>query len=189
MLQFIGYSINSILFQRGIYPPETFSREKKYGLSMMVTNDEQLKLYLSNVLSSMTDWMLQNLVQKVVIVITGVDSEEVLERWMFDIETDEGVKENRGETREKSQKEITSEIQAIIRQITASVTFLPLLDEACTFDVLIYADKEMEVPMKWEESDAKIIENSQQVKLRSFDTGVHRVDGMVSFRVDDDDEF
>ena len=33
---------------------------------------------------------------------------------------------------EKDEKEITKEIQAIIRQITASVTFLPLLDEPCT---------------------------------------------------------
>ena len=32
---------------------------------------------------------------------------------------------------EKSDKEITTEIQAIIRQITASVTFLPLLNDAC----------------------------------------------------------
>ena len=30
-------------------------------------------------------------------------------------------------TSDKSQKEITQEIQALIRQITASVTFLPLL--------------------------------------------------------------
>ena len=37
----------------------------------------------------------------------------------------------------KSQKEITSEIQAIIRQITASVTFLPLLTEPCAFDLLV----------------------------------------------------
>ena len=31
----------------------------------------------------------------------------------------------------KSDKEIMTEIQAIIRQITASVTFLPLLNDAC----------------------------------------------------------
>ena len=31
----------------------------------------------------------------------------------------------------KEEKEISKEIQAIIRQITASVTFLPLLDEPC----------------------------------------------------------
>ena len=33
--------------------------------------------------------------------------------------------------REKSAKEINNEISAVIRQITASVTFLPLLEGAC----------------------------------------------------------
>lgn len=37
----------------------------------------------------------------------------------------------------RPEKELTSEIQAIIRQITASVTFLPLLDEPCSFDLLV----------------------------------------------------
>lgn len=32
---------------------------------------------------------------------------------------------------EKSESQITGEIQAIIRQITASVTFLPLLQDTC----------------------------------------------------------
>ena len=40
-------------------------------------------------------------------------------------------------------KEITGEIQAIIRQITASVTFLPLLNEPCAFDLLFYTDKQV----------------------------------------------
>ena len=34
--------------------------------------------------------------------------------------------------REKPLKEIQSEIQAIIRQITSSVSFLPMIDEPCT---------------------------------------------------------
>lgn len=34
-------------------------------------------------------------------------------------------------TREKELSVIQKEIQAIIRQITASMTFLPLLDEPC----------------------------------------------------------
>ena len=42
--------------------------------------------------------------------------------------------------REKSAKEIQGEIQALVRQITASVTFLPLLDEAASFDLLAYTD-------------------------------------------------
>jgi HORMA domain len=50
---------------------------------------------------------------------------------------------------EKSEAAITQEIQAIIRQITASVTFLPLLNDTCTIDLLAYTDKESEVPFEW----------------------------------------
>ena len=40
--EFFGYAVNSILYQRGIYPPETFRRVSKYGLTMLVTSDDAL---------------------------------------------------------------------------------------------------------------------------------------------------
>ena len=84
---------------------------------------------------------------------------------------------------EKSDKEIQLEIQSIFRQITASVTFLPELDAgACTFNVLVYADADSEVPMEWGDSDAREVENGEKVQLRSFSTSSHRVDTLVSYR-------
>jgi mitotic spindle assembly checkpoint protein MAD2 len=71
-------------------------------------------------------------------------------------------------------KEITSEIAAIMRQITASITFLPLLQEPCCFDLLVYADKEATVPLLWEDSDPCLISNAEQVMLRSFNTKVRK---------------
>jgi len=76
--------------------------------------------------------------------ITAVGSKEVLERWVFDIEGDNTVTEA-SEGPDKPEKEITQEISAIIRQITASVTFLPLLEEPCTFDLLVYTNKDSAV--------------------------------------------
>lgn len=181
--EFFGYSINSILYQRGIYPPETFKRVNKYGLTMLVTTDDGLAKYLQQVLSQLTEWLMVGSVQKLVVVITGVDTTETLERWVFDVQTDKSI--GPGQAVDKSEKEITSEIQAIIRQITASVTFLPLLDEPCTFDLLVYADSTVDVPTAWEESDPKYIAKSEEVKLRSFTTKVHKVDAMVSYRADD----
>jgi hypothetical protein len=52
--EFFGYSINSILYQRGIYPPESFNKVQKYGLSMLVTSDSGLQNYLQQVLSQLT---------------------------------------------------------------------------------------------------------------------------------------
>ncbi len=63
----------------------------------------------------------------------------------------------------KPEKEILKDIQAIIRQITASVTFLPLLEEPCLFELLVHTDSDIQVPTQWEESDPKFIANSAQV--------------------------
>ena len=83
---------------------------------------------------------------------------------------------------EKTEQEIQAEIQSIFRQITASVTFLPMLDGNCTFNVLVYADADSDVPMEWGDSDAKEIKNGEKVQLRSFSTSNHRVDTLVSYR-------
>ncbi|KAL8944787.1 MAG: hypothetical protein Q9216_000209 [Gyalolechia sp. 2 TL-2023] len=87
---------------------------------------------------------------------------------------------------EKTEKEIQAEIQSIFRQITASVTFLPQLDGNCTFNVLVYADADSDVPIEWGDSDAKEIKNGEKVQLRSFSTSNHRVDTLVSYRLADD---
>ena len=83
---------------------------------------------------------------------------------------------------EKTEKEIHDEIQSLFRQITASVTFLPQLDGHCTFNVLVYADADSDVPIEWGDSDAKDIKNGERVQLRSFSTGNHRVDTLVSYK-------
>ena len=82
-----------------------------------------------------------------------------------------------------TEAEIQAQIQAIFRQITASVTFLPQLEGDCTFNVLVYADADSEVPMEWGDSDAKEIKNGEKVQLRSFSTNNHRVDTLVSYRI------
>ena len=50
MIHISDYGINSILYQRGIYQPETFTRERKYDLTLLVTTDETLKQYMSEVI-------------------------------------------------------------------------------------------------------------------------------------------
>ena len=37
----------------------------------------------------------------------------------------------------------------VFLQITASVTFLPLLNDRCSFDLLVYTDVQSAVPMEW----------------------------------------
>ena len=78
-------------------------------------------------------------------------------------------------------------LASLSHQITASVTFLPLLTRPCTFDLLIYADRDADVPLEWEDSDARMIEDAATVRLRSFTTRVHRVDALVAYRAEAED--
>ena len=41
-----------------------------------------------------------------------------------------------------------------------------------------------QVPKAWEESDPRYIANSDEVRLRSFTTKVHRVDASVTYKAD-----
>ncbi|KAA8646536.1 hypothetical protein EYZ11_004824 [Aspergillus tanneri] len=203
--EFFEYSINSILFQRGVYPPEDFTTVKKYGLNMLVTSDDQVKAYIKKIMSQLNKWMLGGKISKLVVVVTDKETGEHVERWQFDVQIygkhsktkssrTVGDKENARpvdagaqaeETVEKTDKEIQDEIQAIFRQITASITFLPVLDGDCTFNVLVYADADSEVPVEWGDSDAKEIKNAEKVQLRSFSTNNHRVETLVSYRLAD----
>jgi mitotic spindle assembly checkpoint protein MAD2 len=168
--------------------PESFKRESKYGLTCLTTTDEGLLKYLHNVQKQVTEWLETGNIQRLVVVVNGVDTMETLERWQFNVSVDdaggiENAAPNKLESPEAtSTKEIHNQIQAIIRQITASVTFLPLLQEPCTFDLLVYTDKDVEAPEKWADSDPCYILNSAEVKLRSFTTSVHKVDSMVAYK-------
>lgn len=182
--EFFSFGINSILYQRGIYPSETFTRVQKYGLTLLVTTDPELKKYLSNVVEQLEDWLYKCSVQKLVVVISSIENHETLERWQFDIECDKTAKDESA-PREKTQKAIQEEIRSVIRQITATVTFLPLLETACAFDLLIYTDKDLDVPEKWEESGPQLVSNSEEVRLRSFTTTIHKVNSMVAYKRSD----
>jgi len=181
----------------------------------IVSADDQVKAYIRKIMSQLNKWILGGKISKLVIVITSKDTGENLERWQFDVQlqgkaakaknppaavpasaaaTTDGSgstsKENSAPAAaapvpEKTEKEIQEEIQSLFRQITASVTFLPMLDGRCTFNVLVYADGDAEVPMEWGDSDAREIAGGEKVTLRSWGTSSHKVDTLVSYRLAD----
>ncbi|CAN7991286.1 unnamed protein product [Ixodes pacificus] len=93
--EFFNYGINSILYQRGVYPPEMFTKAQKYGLSILMTSDKPLQKYLDTVLSQLKGWLEAKMVHQVVLVISSVDTKETLERWEFRIQTDDEMTDER----------------------------------------------------------------------------------------------
>ncbi|KAG0443716.1 hypothetical protein HPB47_014605 [Ixodes persulcatus] len=179
--EFFNYGINSILYQRGVYPPEMFTKAQKYGLSILMTSDKPLQKYLDTVLSQLKGWLEAKMVHQVVLVISSIDTKETLERWEFRIQTDDEMTDER-HPKKKEISDIQNEIKSVIRQIVASVTYLPILEIACAFDLLIYTNKDSDLPQKWADSSPLLIEDAEMVHLKSFSTSVHSVDTAVAYR-------
>lgn len=61
------------------------------------TSDKSLHLgYMLHLfILCVSEWLFECTVQKLVLVITCLDTNEVLERWQFDIECDKSAKESR----------------------------------------------------------------------------------------------
>lgn len=82
-------------------------------------------------------------INRLVLAIKSVETGETLERWQFEIKTDEqaaaggkpstlkGKAPGGGKKKEKTEKEVQVEIQQIMKQITSTTTFLPILEEEC----------------------------------------------------------
>jgi len=148
-----------------------------------------------------------------VLAIKSLETNETLERWQFDIQREEespnsaasaagsatttgkGVPQKK--KKEKTEKEVQGEIREIMKQITSSVTFLPILEEPCerlrwlksmqktdneigTFTLLAYTNNspDVAIPTTWDDADPHLIDRGkvEQVRLRSFSTNVHSLE-------------
>lgn len=133
------------------------------------------------------EWLSRNELDKVSLIITNAHTKEVLECWDFNVQSEtksegENIDPNNPKS-SKDLKRIQQEIGSVMRQISGTVTYLPLLDCICSFDVLIHTVKDCALPEKWNETEAVHIQNSQTVKLRSFSTGLHHVDTVVNYKL------
>ncbi|CAK9438498.1 uncharacterized protein LODBEIA_P27220 [Lodderomyces beijingensis] len=200
---YFEFAINSILFQRGIYPIEDFITVRKYDLPMLVNNDEDVKNYISNIMQQLKKWIYGRKITKLIVVIVSKSSGDNVERWEFSIDAvpEENLHSatNGGDLQEeeqnkissngskKSKEEIQKEIRAIIRQITSSVSYLPVLkDDDYTFNVLVYTGVETTIPIQWCDThgDGRVLEgeNVDQIDFASFSTDKHKVNTSVSYK-------
>ena len=114
--------------------------------------------------------------------ITDSLTSEVMEKWQFNVECDKSQTSDAN----KSEKQIHKEIQAVLRQITSTVSFLPLVENQCVFDLQAYTDQNAEVPEEWQMSDEKSVANAVEMPFREISTGHHTVKSGVSYRGEND---
>ncbi|KAI8883756.1 mitotic spindle checkpoint component mad2 [Backusella circina FSU 941] len=193
VVQFFECCLHSILFHRGIYPADDFKVTKKYGMNVIITVNDELKEYIRKIFEQLEVWAKEGSICKLVVVIKEVETMEVVERWHFDIHIDEEsgvpmIENIPPADATRIQKSAEAEIRTVLRQIVSSVSYLPELTKDCTFNVLVYANEDVEVPSNWGDSEPNLIKGGgEHVRLKSFSTLVHTVDTFVAYRLDEDE--
>eukprot|EP00048_Salpingoeca_helianthica_P017521 m.237675 g.237675 ORF g.237675 m.237675 type:complete len:200 (-) comp21270_c0_seq1:27-626(-) len=177
--EYLLFALNNILYQRGLYPHEMFARESKYDIPMMLTKDPALKDYLQTITTQLNAWILEKAIDAVVLAIVNASTLETIERWQFNIQCEAA---GEATTRAKPLKDIQREIQLVFRQIFASVSLLPLINDPCVFEVLVYADKDVKHPLQWKESSARVIQDGELLPFRDFSTSIHKVSTLVQYK-------
>uniref|UniRef100_A0A914YWC2 HORMA domain-containing protein n=1 Tax=Panagrolaimus superbus TaxID=310955 RepID=A0A914YWC2_9BILA len=179
--EFFHYGIQNILYQRGIYSADSFIKEKRFGMSLLVSSDIRLQKFLEPFLAALEKHLSEKNLRKMVVALYDVKTKEVLERWVFDIQEDQVNDENSNSLMDE--KRVRGGMANVLRQITAAVAFLPHMEAECSFDVLIglkrgtgTADNDFEAT-----KDQKI-QNAECVPLRSFATGHHDVKASVEYK-------
>jgi mitotic spindle assembly checkpoint protein MAD2 len=121
-------------------------------------------------------------------IITNANTKETIECWDFKVQSEAGdsSSSSKNPTSSKDLKKIQGEIRDVMRQIAATVSYLPLLECICSFDVLIYMrEANCEVPKEWNETEGVHIKNAQQVQLKTFSTGLHKLETVVNYKMTD----
>ncbi|CAG4966541.1 unnamed protein product [Parnassius apollo] len=187
--EYLKFAINSVLFQRGLYPPETFKTEQQYGITLLMSEDPLIKSFLTNLLTQSEEWILNKKVTKLSLVIINVANKEVLECWDFNVQYEDGdvalSKEKNETVGSKELKKIQQEIREVMLQVAATISYLPLLDCRCSFDVLVHAKPHCDIPEKWAEAEPISIPNAQNVQLKTFSTSLHKMETVVSYKLAD----
>lgn len=131
--------------------------------------------------------------EKISLIITNAHNREVLECWEFKVENEAANGTTNGEVLDKtdaknpiSKKDLNRiqlEIRDVMRQISATISYLPLLDCICSFDILVHTLNECEIPENFNETAEVQIQNAQAVELKSFSTGLHKMQTIVNYKM------
>lgn len=140
---------HSILLLKSTLPARNLSgRDESHQQYGLMSTDAKIKDFLKNVLTQIEEWLPKNELEKFSLVITNAHSKEVFECWEFHVQSKDAQENSdpNNPTSNKKLKRIQQEIGSVMRQISATASYLPLLDCICSFDILIHTIKDCEVP-------------------------------------------
>ncbi|XP_020531170.1 DNA polymerase zeta processivity subunit isoform X2 [Amborella trichopoda] len=73
LVEFLEVSITSVVFLRGIYPPEAFERRRYMNIAVQRARNPQLRNYIHSAVAGLYHFIQKGLVERVAVIFYGED--------------------------------------------------------------------------------------------------------------------
>uniref|UniRef100_A0A8D8J6J5 Mitotic spindle checkpoint protein MAD2 n=2 Tax=Culex pipiens TaxID=7175 RepID=A0A8D8J6J5_CULPI len=189
LVEYMDYAINMVLYQRDVCPRGQFVTVSHYGMPLFVSRDYTTLNRLQNVLDYIQQ-VLPLLIPDIKVYLTLKDraTGRAIERWQFLVQNEDLARPDWKDhkpvtTSRKNPARIQEEIRQTMKQITASISCLPVpppngIDWTMAVDVPEWVP----IPPGWYRQPLDPIDNPQQLGLRPFSTGLHQMQTVVTYR-------
>lgn len=152
---FLTVAIHSILFERRIYPPESFISARKYNYTVRQSRHPKVCQWVTDAVSAVETELLNGTVARVAVVIFS-RKQEPLERFLFDLTKFPSVPKDDVNTpfeRGVSIVDVDEQFRAAMAKLRVNSSGLQPMPEGCSFTVAIElkdsADPPIGHPQPW----------------------------------------
>ncbi|KAG9099329.1 Mitotic spindle checkpoint component mad2 [Ceratobasidium sp. 370] len=182
IIEFLYYAVNR---QENLdYPIHQFNpnpklKITKYEQDLVITRDDEVTKFLDRFFKQVEEWLGQNLIHRVILVIVSKDTGKTLERWVFNLEPHTGP---------AHLDKVQLKIQSSLKQLKATIPIFPDINEPTVFNLLAVAKDDPSRPLgetaeKWTDAHPHAIpaDIRDQTSLRGFNTSDTKLDMNVVY--------
>jgi len=164
---FLTVAIHTILYERAIYPKESFLSARKYNFPVRQSRHPKVCQWITDAVSAVEAELLRGTVARVAVVIVGSDTYRPLERFMFDMARlpvvpakelntpfqrdgdDMGEREAQsGRLTDRTMTDLEEQLRAVMSKLAVCSSRLKPIPSGCTFTVSIELKKESDPPIR-----------------------------------------
>eukprot|EP00041_Stephanoeca_diplocostata_P011600 m.191851 g.191851 ORF g.191851 m.191851 type:complete len:204 (+) comp18602_c0_seq2:145-756(+) len=169
ILEFLEAAVHVILYIRDVYPAQLFEQRTKYGIAIQMSRHPELNTYVSGVLSSLRQYILEGTVNQISVVIQD-ENLSPQERFNFDIVMMGGATQGMANDRM-----VRDELRGLLQKLSVADTLLSLPPKDSTFIILAYCKGFPEaMQQKWAQQEPPVSQDgacTRVIPLRSADLG------------------
>jgi mitotic spindle assembly checkpoint protein MAD2B len=157
---FLVVAIHTILYERGLYPQETFLLTRAYNFPVRQNRHPLVCKWIQDAVSAIQAQLLKGVVRRVVFVIYS-QKQEVLERFLFDVSEfpcvpeeerftefeGASAEEDGGDELRVNKIDVEEQLRATVRKLAYCGSKLGELPDGCTYTIAVELKKDAEAPI------------------------------------------